>query len=65
MIETHHRFGDPLDGPVVLLNDVDQVFGLAHDDDVDAGVLLDAFDGGCISNAIYRAVSLMWRKLNG
>ena len=57
MIETQHRPGDPLDGPVVLLDDVVvQVFVLAYQD-VDAGVGFDnTFNGCCIGAALVTEV---------
>ena len=49
--QTQHWSGDPLDGPKILLDNVVQVFGLAHYD-VNAGVFLDAFDGGHVGTAL-------------
>lgn len=45
--ESEHRLGDSFDSSVVLLNDVVEVFVLAHQD-VNTGISLDAFNGGCI-----------------
>ena len=50
-LETQHRFCHSFDGPVVLLDNVVQVFVLAHQD-VDAGVGLYAFNGRSIGTAL-------------
>lgn len=50
-LESEHGSGDPFDGPMILLNDVVQVFGLAHYD-VNTDIPLDAFNGGRISAAL-------------
>ena len=50
-LESEHGSGDPFDGPMVLLDDVVQVFGLAHYD-VNTDIPLDAFNGGRISAAL-------------
>ena len=50
-LESEHGSGDPFDGPMVLFDDVVQVFGLAHDD-VNTGTPLDTFDGGRIGAAL-------------
>ena len=49
--ESEHRLGDSFDSSVVLLNDVVEVFVLAHQD-VDAGISLDAFNGRRIGAAV-------------
>jgi hypothetical protein len=46
-LEPEHRSGDPFDCPVVLLNDVIQVFALAQQD-TNAGISLDTFNGCCV-----------------
>ena len=49
--ESEHRACDSYDGSVVLLDDVVEVFVLAHQY-IYAGVSLDAFDGRRISAAL-------------
>ena len=49
-LDSQHRSGDPLDGAVVLLDDVVDIFVLTHQH-VDAGVGLDAFNGGRVGAA--------------
>ena len=51
VLETHHRPGDSLDRPVVLLDDVVEVLRLAHLDG-QAAVGLDAHDGGRVGAAL-------------
>lgn len=58
-LKPQQEFDDPFDGPAVLLIDVVQIFGLAHDD-VDAGVLPDAFDGGCVGATLVDT-DLLWQ----
>ena len=43
-LESEHWLGDSFDRPVVLLDDVVEVFVLA-DQDVDTGISLDTFNG--------------------
>ena len=49
-LKTQHWSSDPLDCPVVLLDDVIQALVLTHQD-VNTGVSLDAFNGGCVGAA--------------
>jgi hypothetical protein len=49
-LESQHRLCHSFDAPMVLLNDVVEVFVLAHQD-VDAGISLDAFNGRTSSSA--------------
>src|ERR1035437_8156997 len=57
-LESEHRLGDSFDGPVVLLDDVVEVFVLTHQD-VYAGISLDAFNGGRIGAALVDG-DLLW-----
>ena len=50
-LESEHRACDSFDRPVVLLEDVVQVFVLAHQD-VDTGISLDTFNGRRIGTAL-------------
>lgn len=58
-LEAQHRPGDPLDGPVVLFDDVVEVFVLTHQD-VDTGVSLDTFNG-CGVGATLVDGDLFWQ----
>jgi len=49
--EAEYRSGDPFDSPVVLLDDVVQVFTLAQND-IDASVSLDVCNGGRVRAAL-------------
>lgn len=50
-LESEHRMSDSFDGSVVLLDDVVEVFVLAHQD-IDTGVSLDTFNGRRIGPAL-------------
>lgn len=50
-LETQHRSRNPLDGTVILFDDVVEIFILAHQD-VNTGVSLDTFNGGRVVAAL-------------
>lgn len=50
-LEPQHRSGYPFDRPVVLLDDVIEVFALAHQD-INAGVRFHAFNGRSVRAAL-------------
>ena len=60
-LEAQHRPGDPLDGPVVLFDDVVEVFALAHQA-IDAGVSLNAINGCCVGATLVDS-DLLWHIL--
>lgn len=57
-LESEHPSCNLLDGPVVLFDDIVQVFVLAHQD-INAGVGLDSFNCGRVGAALLES-NLLW-----
>jgi hypothetical protein len=60
-LESEYRSGDSFDGPVVLLDDVVEVFAFTHQD-IDASVSLDALNGCCVGATLVDS-DLHWHSV--